>query len=338
MKELKILARSGIRRVWLLAITWLITMSVMSAEEKSNKEQLIFTTVVYPVPPSETNALLLMESIRAFAGSFAHAPIWCFVPQYGKKLSESFENRLGELDATIIWFDIDAETRRIFFAADIQAAALAESMAVDKTQLLVWLSSNTLILQEPKDFLLPDDKVLGYRPVHHTNVGSPYDMPLDTFWSLVYYYCKVPEDRVFPMQTHVDAKTIRPYFNAGMLVIRPDKHLCRAWRDTFFNVYHKPDLEELYNKDERYTIFAHQAILSGIILQLFSQQEMRELPDNYNYPIHLYEEDISGHRPSRIEELITARHEGFYSDPAWMTKMPAGDTLKTWLNDRLPKK
>lgn len=338
MKELKILARSGIRRVWLLAITWLITVSVMSAEEKSNnKEQLIFTTVIYPVPPSETNALLLVESIRAFAGSLSQAPIWCFVPQYGKELSANTEQRLAELGAIIIKYDIDAEARRVFFAADIQAAALAESMATDHTQLLVWLSSNTIVLQEPKDFLLPDDKVLGYRPVHHTNVGSPYEKPLDTFWSLVYKYCEVPEDRVFPMQTHVDAKMIRPYFNAGMLVIRPDKRLCTTWRDTFFTIYHKPDMQALYEKDERYTIFAHQAILSGIILQMFSPQELLELPNDYNYPIHLYEEDVTGHRPSRIEDLVTIRHEGFYTDPDWMTKMPAGDTLKTWLKERLPK-
>jgi hypothetical protein len=336
MKEKKTVGRNT-SWFWSVIITTLIAMSIMSAEGNDNKEQLIFTTVVYPTQRSETDALLLVESIRAFAGSLSQAPIWCFVPQYGKELSASIEQRLAELDVTIIRFDIDSETRNFFFAADIQAAACAESMAIDQTHLLVWLGSNTIILQEPKDLLLSDDKALGYRSVHHTNVGSPYDMPLDTFWSLVYKYCGVPRDRVFPMETHVDARTIRPYFNAGILVTRPETHLLRSWRDTFFSVYQKPQLQELYLKDERYTIFIHQAILSGVILHAFSQHEIQELPDNYNYPIHLYEEDVTEQRPSRIEDLITVRHEGFYTDPEWMTKIPAGERLKHWLHERLPK-
>jgi hypothetical protein len=311
--------------------------SVAGAKEMKTREELIFTTVVYPTEWSETNALLMVESIRAFAGSLSQAPIWCFVPQYGKKLTARAVDRLTKLDATLMPYDIELEVARFFFAADIRAAGLAESTATGKTDLLVWLNSNTIILKEPHAFILRDDKNMGYRPVHHTNVGSVYDTPLDPFWTLVYNYCNVPEDRVFPMEAHIDGQNLRPYFNAGMLIIRPDKKLFKAWHDTFFKVYQEPDLQNLYKQDERYMIFIHQALLSGIILKIFKQDEIQELPSIYNYPVHLHGEDVTTNRPAILDELITIRHEGFYQDPDWQQKMPATDTLKQWLIEKLPK-
>ncbi len=323
----------------LIFLTTIIVISsvTMAATHEANKEALIFTTVVYPTEWSETNVMLFTESIRKFAGHLSQAPIWCFVPQYEKTLSSDFMARLSKLDVTLIPYEIDRETLGFFFAADIHAAAIAESMAVGKTDVLVWLSSNTLILAEPKAFLLSDDKHLAYRPVHHINVGSAYDKPLDAFWKLVYEYCNTPEHRVFPMKTHVDDRTIRPYFNAGIIVTRPGKMLFKSWRDTFFKVYREPELVKLYEQDQRYVIFIHQAILSGVILSIFTRQEMQELPGVYNYPEHLYSEDITSSRPAMIDELVTVRHEGFFQDPDWKQKMPASNSLKEWLADKLAK-
>ncbi len=309
----------------------------MTHAQKKQKEQLVFVTVIYPTVWSETNALLLVESIRSFAGSFSQAPVWCFLPQYGKHISTATADRLTKLKAELIPYDINMESVRFFFAADIRAAWIAESTATGKTDLLIWLGSNTIVLKEPQAFLLNEGKNVGYRPVHHTNVGSVYDSPLDPFWTLIYKYCGVSNERVFAMKTHIDGKVIRPYFNAGILITRPEKELLKEWHDTFFTVYQAPELQKLYKQNERYVIFVHQAILSGVILHKFPRDEIAELPDTYNYPVHLHDEDVTTHRPSSIEQLVTLRHEGFYQDPDWLENMPAGDSLKQWLAERLPK-
>jgi len=311
--------------------------AALSSAETMEKRQLTFTTVMYPTDWSVKNTLLLVESIRNFAGSLSQAPIWCFMPQYGKHVSTQIENRLRELNVEFISFSVDLEILRFFFAGDIIAAARAESTATGKTELLVWLGSNTIVLNDPGAFLLCANKKLGYRPVHHINIGSVYDNELDPFWKIIYQYCQVPEDRLFPMDTHIDAKTIRPYFNAGFLVVRPEEKLFKNWQDLFFEVYQQPQFQDLYKQDERYVIFLHQAILSGIILAKYKLEELEELPHTYNYPIHLFSEDVTAHRPSRLEELVAVRHEGFYQDPAWMEKMPAGEPLKKWLAEKLPK-
>jgi hypothetical protein len=308
----------------------------MASTQEENINALIFTTVVYPNHRSEMNTLLLVESIRDFAGSLSQSPVWCFVPQDEKELSSDFRTRLSKLNARLIPFETDQAVLSFFFAADIQAAAIAESMAVGKTTNLVWLSCNTLVLQEPSSFLLSDEKDLAYRPVHHINVGSAYDKPLDAFWKLIYQCCNTPIERIFPMKTHVDDLTIRPYFNAGILITRPRHKLFKTWRDTFFKCYQEPELAELYKQDQRYVIFVHQAILSGVILESFPEQRLQELPYDYNYPEHLYQEDVSTNRPTLLDELVTLRHEGFYQNPDWKQKMPASESLKEWLAEKLP--
>lgn len=300
------------------------------------KEQIVLSTIVYPIPASEANVLLLAESIRAFAGALSQAAIWCYVPSYGKAVSPSTKGRLRELDVDLIPFTIDRESLRFFFTAEITAASLAESRAHHQAELLVWVDANTIVLQEPEAFLLHGDKSLGFRPVHHTLVGSRWDDPLDPFWTLVYQSCGVSPARVFPMTAHVDGVRIRPYMNAGLLVVRPEKNLLRTWYDTFFRQYRTPEFRAFYEQDRRYVIFVHQAILTGVMLSALTRDEMEELPPNYNYPLHLYEEDVTKDRPAALGELVTCRHEGLAAIPEVIDRIPTEASLKQWLADQIP--
>lgn len=294
-------------------------------------EDLAFGTIVYPGTSAETDMVLLAESIRAYGGAFAQAPVWCFIPHCGKEMTTAVTDRLRCLDVTLIGFEMEQTFVRFPFVADARAAALAETRTGDRTAILAWLSANTLVLREPADFLITKNTHLAFRPVHHTLIGSPYNEPIDRFWAQVYKYCNVPDHRIFPMNTHVEGAAIRPYFNAGILVTRPLNRLLHTWCDRFTDTYQKDEFHELYMQDERYAIFMHQAILSGVILSLYRKDQLLELPGSYNYPLHLYDEDVTGHRPSALEELVTVRHEGFYKDPQWYEKMPAGEPMKQWL-------
>ena len=307
-----------------------------SIENPKKGRGLVFASTVYPRRGSETNSLLLAESIRSFGGALSRAPIWYFVPDYGEPLSDDTREQLLALGVALTPFEIEAEVARFPFTGDAEAAAIAESRALGRANALAWLNPNTLVLREPRGFLLPDGKVLGYRPVHHTNVGSRYGEPLDPFWTLIYRFCGVPGDRVFPMRTHVDSEVLRPYFNAGCHATRPGRGLLRAWRDTFLKIYRESTLLKLYRENRTYEVFVHQAVFTGVVLAACSPDEILELPREYNYPLHLHGEDVTEHRPSSLEELVTIRHEGFYADPDWAGKMPAGEPLKRWISERLP--
>ncbi|MFX1563628.1 MAG: hypothetical protein ACFFDP_10030 [Promethearchaeota archaeon] len=298
-------------------------------------EELVFVSIVHRHKNSETNLLLLIESIRRFAGSLVNTPIWVFTPDKPEKLSPKLTTKLNESNVTLIPFKINTAVRKFFFASEVEAVSLAETRALKQTKLLAWLDSNTLVLQEPSKCLIPDERSLGYRPVHHTNIGLRLDKPIDPFWTEVFRACHVTQDRIFPMTTHVDAAQIRPYFNAGFLITRPERRLFKKWHDTFFDLYQKPVFQAFYKKSRRYWIFMHQAILSGVILASYSKDEIQELPPTYNYPLHLLAKDVSEHAPSSLEGLVTIRHEVFYRDPNWSSKMPAPESLKTWIAKQL---
>jgi hypothetical protein len=304
----------------------------MACTNKATKNpNLVFSSIILPSKMSEINAMLLMHSIRSFAGSLSQNPLWCFFPEGDDKISQSCMESLDELGVKLIPFEIEKQDLEFPFVSLAYSAAKAESIAQGSIEIIAWLNPNTVVLNEPIDFILSKDKSLGFRPVHHTLIGSRYNEQLDSFWSLIYRYCDVPNERVFPMMTHVDNTLIRPYFNAGILVARPEKNLLRKWRDTYLKIYRKPPFQKFYQMDKRYKIFIHQAVLSGVILSTLTTSEIHELPSTYNYPIHLYEEDMTEHRPTRLEELITFRHEGFYKDPRWIEKIPAQEPLKHWL-------
>ena len=306
-----------------------------SIGERGADTRLTFASIVFPGESSETNAILLAESIRSFAGDLSENPINVYTLGDGAGLSEAFKERLSGLGGTLVPFVIDDELLGFPFMAHAFAAARAEEDA--KAGVLAWLSPNTVVLGEPRDFLLGEGISLGFRPVHHTLIGSRFHEPLDPFWSLLYELCGVPEERVFPMETHVDGATLRPYFNSGILVARPERGLMKAWRDRYVGVYDEPALRGFYGRDGRYSVFVHQAVLSGVILSELGTDEIVELPHSYNYPLHLHGEDLTDGRPAAMEELVTMRHEGFSSDPLWYERMPAGDPLKRWLVERLTR-
>ncbi len=289
---------------------------------------LIFSTLAIP-GKSELSTLLLTESLRSFGGDLAANPIWVLVPTELGTLSDSFQENLAQLEANIIPFETDPEIYKFPFAAKILAAAAFEEQAQGHTERLVYMDCDTIVLQEPTEFLISPDQTLGYRPVHHKLIGSAWDQPPDAFWKLVYEVCGVPEENLFPMLTHTGER-IRPYFNAGIYITRPETGLLTQWWEIFLKWYRQPQFGAFYEKDQLYTIFFHQAIFSGVLLQNLKPAEMLELSPRINYPLHLHDHIPVGLRPATIDELVTVRYENIFDEPDWM-QLPITKTFKNWL-------
>ena len=303
-----------------------------------NKEKiemdLLFTSIIHPTDNSQKNGYLLASSLREFGGSMSKNPIRYYVPNKGVPLKESVENRLRKLDVEIIQFDADSLDFGFPFLGHAYVASLAEKEADKRGQNIAWLAPNSIILKKPTEMNL-DDMYLGYRPVHHKLIGSDFNKPKDEFWSTVFEFCNITDDDAFPTITHVDAEVIRPYFNAGFLIVNPKRKILQQWYDQYSRAYMDDQFAKFYEIDDIYKIFIHQAILSGVILKLLKKDEMTELNTRYNYPLHLFNEDITHQKPKQIDDCITIRHEGFYNSSNWEEQMPASSNLKNWLARRI---
>ncbi len=298
-------------------------------------EELIFASSAYS-NVSDPEVSLFVNSIRKYAGSFSSNPIWLFIPTKEDEIPEDIIEKYSSLNVTLFPTIAEEEDYRFPFVNTVYSTFRAESLAKGKTKLLAWIGINSIIINEPKHFILNEQKNLGYRPVHHTLIGSVLDDPIDDFWKYIYEKCNVSEEQVFPMKTHVDGKKLRPYFNSGFLVVRPERGLFQIWWEKYRELYKDPFFSNFYKKSDYYTIFTHQAVLSGVILANLERDEIEELPFDYNYPLNLYPESLEEYKPDNLNQMVTLRYYmNTLKDRKWMENIPLHDPLRSWVKNQL---
>jgi hypothetical protein len=300
------------------------------------KPRLLFCTAALPEKHSQLDTLLLLESFRAFGGKLANSPFWVFTVAPAR-LDPVCLERIKELNGSLLPIKVREEKSPVFFHERLQFLDQGERKAAGKTDVLIWMDANTLVMREPHELAIAPGKIFGYRPVHHLLIGSRIGEPLNPFWDKLFWDCKVPAERVFPMRPVVETVKMRPYMNAGLLVTRPERGFFRHWYGTFQRLYKKPIYQEIFEEDPRYKLFFHQAVLTGDALHFFDRQEMMELPAAYNYPQHLHAEDITTGKPAGMETMATIRHERFYEKRDWKKTFPAGEDFKGWLSEKLDR-
>ena len=185
----------------------------------------------------DIETILLVDSIREFGGSLADSRILLFLVQPESNLPSSRLDYFKKNKVELIPVSLDPEIAKFSFTISVHSASEAEKMVENKSEILVWLAPNGFIIKEPKDFLLTQSKNFGYKPVHHILIGSKFDEPLDEFWKLIYDKCEVNKETVFPMKTHVDGNTLRPYINSGFLIVRPEKGFLRKYWENYKKLF-----------------------------------------------------------------------------------------------------
>jgi hypothetical protein len=332
----------------------IITLSIMSlvfvgtaiavdgGQANPPKEQpVIFATFAESTPQIE-HIVALAESIRKFAGAYSAAPIWVYMSDaLSKSVDKTLIDQLAALDVAVRISAAPDESLAFFYSRKVFAAAQAEAEALGKTAILVWMDDDTVVLREPKEFHLVEGVSLGYRPVMHKLIGSLYAEPPDSGWARVYALLSVPEAAVFPMTTVADRQVIRPYFNAGMLVVRPERGILRTWAEAYPTLYQDSVFIEKAAQDQRWKIFLHQIALSGAVLSELRPGEMTELSGRYNYPI-FFNAMFGGATEEfdTIDSVVTLRHEAYFRkpDPQWREKLRGAPDIVTWLGEHLQKK
>jgi hypothetical protein len=295
--------------------------------------RLIFSTLLED-KGDVSRALLLAESIRAYAGDLSPAPIWVFLSKSVEQLSNQSRAQFDALEVDLHPFQVDSQAASFPFAKKVVASAAAETLAAGKTALLVWMDPGSMVINEPRGMLLEAEEKLGCRPVDHLLIGPAFDKPLDPFWQSIFADCGVRQEALFPMTTSTDQVEMYPYINAGMLVVRPENKLLRSWRDTFLGMYLEPRYQDFYRSNRLYRIFIHQAVLAGCILSTFKQADIVELPYLVNYPLHMHTQYPIDRRPRFINELVSFRYEDFFTDPNWQEVIQVKEPQKSWLKER----
>lgn len=292
-------------------------------------ESSVCATLAFPGKPL-ARTLLLIKSLRKFGGSWAEIPVWILHPSSQGAFSGAELAQLQGMGGKTLAFEADEEILRFPLGTKVQAAAAAEAWMEGNADQLVWFDSDTLILSPLDEFALSGKKVLAYRPVHHQLLGIGWGAPLDSFWELIYQRCGASSEADFMMTTHV-GEEIRPYFNAGCYAVRPEKGILRKWEEVFLSSYQEPALTAHYAQNGLYAVFAHQALLSGVLLANLKESELQALSPAVNYPLHLHHEIPPALRAGRIDDLVTVRYENLLDKADWQMGFSLSQELVSWI-------
>ncbi|MDH4157727.1 MAG: hypothetical protein OEW00_10680 [candidate division Zixibacteria bacterium] len=317
-------------------------MSSMSNRDNSPQTQQEVNIIFATYAESDEGlrcVRFLAESIREFAGKFRNAPIWVYVPEALAASDGDVMGRLRQLGVDIKTSSIPPDAAWFYYAGKTFAAGVAEAAADGKTTVLVWMDSDTVVLQEPGAFDLGRGIGFAYRPVMHNRSGSLYAEPPDAFWSRIYDKLALDADSLFSMVTPADRQTIRAYFNSGLLVTRPEHKILRHWGESFKALYRDSVLARMCQEDVDKRIFLHQTALVGAVMHALGKEAMIELSEQYNYPIFFKKMYGAEAEFDNIEDIVTLRYDVYFSNPEpdWSDQLKGPAKVLTWMKERLGK-
>ena len=279
-------------------------------------------------------ALLLAESIRTFAGEYSGLPFLLVHSLENRQFTTTQQEIIQRFDILLQTVELDPVVAEFPFAGKVLASAAAEAFSARKASQLVWMDNGSLVVNPLDALLLMESIRMGYRPVDHLLIGSAYDEPLDDFWEFIYQSCAVSSENVYSMLTSTDQVAMRPYINAGMLVVRPEDQFLERWRDTLLDVYRTPPALKFYEDNYLYRVFIHQAVLAGCFITSYQSHETVQLPPNVNYPLHMHTHFPSHLQSASMNELVSFRYEEYFATPDWEQVLPVDPPLRDWLVER----
>lgn len=300
--------------------------------DRDPPDELVFATT----PASggdERELILLARSIRAFGGELAGCRLWVFVPGQ-LPLTARTQAALEAASVQLYPYSAPGTALGFPFAAKVYAAGAAEALAsAEGADLLVWMDPDTILIQPPDEFLLEADRQLGCRPVQLMLISSPYDQPLDNFWTAVYRRCGVDEQAAFDVVTTVDQRRIRANFNAGLLVVRPAAGLLQRWASCFARLFPDPFFEPFYQRNILYKYFIHQCALAGCILAVLRREQIQDFSPWVNYPVFKHNKLPAELQADSWNRLVSARYDDyrFFWQADWQNILPMRPPISDWL-------
>ncbi|PWB67716.1 hypothetical protein C3F09_12920, partial [candidate division GN15 bacterium] len=229
-----------------LAGAILITVGAVSSVSAGDTVKHSITFATYASDGDDLYwALVLAESIRDFGGSLSDAPIWVHLNDAAPELDTMYAPRRDSLKVAIGHSHTPEGMQKIIYSGKVYASATAEKKLAGTTAILAWLDPDVIFVKEPKAFMLGATVALGYRPVQLVNISSPYSEPLNEFWAHLYQDLGVVDSQIYPMTTTTDMVQIRAHFNAGMLIVRPERGILQSWPLALEKVWADPAIQRM---------------------------------------------------------------------------------------------
>jgi hypothetical protein len=302
----------------------------------ANAEQTVFLTLVR-TPGERACARVLVDSIRAFGGALSSCPIWI----YDGGPREIAGDSLAGPGVQVLPLCVPDTVRGYAYAAKVTACAQAEECvraqaeerAAAGVRSLTWIDPVCLIVRPPVLFDLGPSFDAAVRPVHIQNVGLAPQQPLDPFWRAIYAAVGVQDVRT-TVETFVEGRRIRSYFNSHAFAVNPARGLFGRWFEDFETLVGDRAVQERACRDTMHQVFLHSALLSALLATQLDPGRVRLLPPDYSYPYNLHHSVPPERRAVALNDLVSVAYEKRSLDPALVDDIIIREPLRSWLAAR----
>jgi len=290
----------------------------------SDDTTAICTCVTWP--NQVVGARLLTDSLRAFGGPLADAPVWV----YQADPEGAPCDHLAEPGVEVLPVQPPSPIAEDWFGPKVTTLADAEARADGAFDTLIWIATDCLIVQPPALLALGTHADVAVRPVHHRNVGLLTTDPIDPFWHGVYDELAI-DDVALVTRSFVGDLPLRAYFNTHALAVRPELGLCRSWLDAFVSLAADDAFQAAACSDVQHRIFLHQAPFSALVASRVPEARIRILPPTYSYPYNLHDDVPTDRRAASLNDLVTVAYEDLSLKPADLRGITVCEPLRSWL-------
>jgi len=214
-------------------------------------------------------------------------------------------------------------------------------------EVLVVLDTDTLILREPTEFMLPPDVDVAVRPVDVKGMctSGPTD-PSDAYWRDLCRCCGADYDQIPWIQSFVDRCRVKASYNAGLAVVRGGLGILQRCAEFFFASLRanlEPSREERRFRTSGGWVEGAGGRLWGssqaaLSLAIWSTtRQVRELKPTYNYPLHMHGDIDQELRRRVFPDLVHVHYHWLLDDPATTHPLcevpgPLSPEQRAWLS------
>ncbi len=308
-------------------IILMINSSGIRAAGKDKDQSALKYPLMYMImiatPEEEKLANGLIESIKEFGGSYSVEPVVVVLSDTAKTRGESLKGKVMAL----VELEMNETLRRFPFSDKVYACAQIEKMMESRTDWLVWLNPDALVVAPPSEILAGNDSWVSLRPVHIKNIGIDSSVPLNEFWKKIYRFAAVDTNSLWSVESYVDNKILSPYYNSGCMAFRPEKGILREWERVYESMLIDKDIYSFYSSDSYGAFFFHQAVLSAVVTAKAGKSRINILPPSYGYPLLLQNNDDFINKKNSVTELKVILC-GSYDNLKWLRPE---EPYNTWI-------
>ena len=292
---------------------------------EDHHRDMVFVTIV--TDPTELAAVaLLVRCLRTFGGKMKDMPGFIF----SSMEKENLDHFQSDKRIAIIPLLEERSAEPYFFRSKVMACAQAERLLQTDGTTLVWLNPMTLVLQEPIDLLLTEERKAAFRPVHVQNIGQQISEPLDPYWAAVYEKVGRVADR-YHVTSLLDGKDLRPYFNSHLFAVDTSFRIMQEWEDVFNEMVRNDSFQRACCSDIPHQVFLHQAVLSALVEVRLARTQMHILPEQYSYPLHFHRQLTVEKQARSLDDLVCPVYEEGFHYPETLSNISVSNSLSEWL-------